>query len=87
MRLPIQRWHVLRRVERQAVHMDRVMDQLPAGVGMAVRKSGGSAYLEARRACAFCAFDKRCHQWIEEHPEPAQPPAFCPNARFFSEFI
>jgi hypothetical protein len=78
-----QRWPMTKRVERQAHLMGAMMERGGVDLGAAAREGRGAAFAAASRRCLACPNSDACERWLVEAGENT-PPAFCPNATFFS---
>src|SRR5262245_32559696 len=78
------RWPMFNRVLHQAQRMDDMMRRLGADPSLAARLDEGKAFARARVVCLVCPFEDACRRWLAQATDAAEPPAFCPNAKFFA---
>ena len=72
-----------RRLERQELLFNRMIERYGVDVGRAVRLEHGEVYARARTQCVLCQACGECALWLES--ECGQAPAFCPNLAFFRD--
>lgn len=72
------------RVLHQAQRMDDMMRRLGVDPALAARLDEGQAFARARVVCLVCPFAEACGRWLHQDAAVSEPPAFCPNAGFFT---
>lgn len=77
---------IFNRIHARADLMDRMMAQTDADPLVAIRRDGGTAWLEARSRCINCTADELCRSWLDAGPRdgPQDAPAFCANRDFIN---
>ena len=76
-------WFRVRRVERQAALLERMLERLGASAGAVARDRHGAGFAEARSRCLVCHRSTECLQWLDRDEAGIAPP-FCSDLRFLN---
>lgn len=75
---------IYRRVDRQSRLMADMMERLGLAPADAARIDLGIPLRMACQICVYCRQGEACQAWLATcHHTAAEPPDFCPNAKFF----
>lgn len=78
-------WPMYRRVERQALRLQDVMERLDVDPVALARLDAGRAFMAARSRCLHCGTTDLCLRWLEQAPTAGETADFCPNRRLLEQ--